>query len=463
MRVMGWTMAALLAASLAHAAQAQEQESADMALLTAPYQAADGQTQEFKQLIYDAIAAHPSVRSAFARQGQASADRDAAKSALRPQLSVEMQGRASLASDFGTDFDNLVNRSQSQDDARASLVARQLLFDGGAASGRLKAAGFTEEEASANAEADITDFTLSAIGAYYDVVRYRMVQDLMAGNVERHQTLLDDIRSRLRQGVAGARDEARGEARLADARARLVGAKRKLDEARSRYVSIFDQPPVFAVLPALPFAGTPDREDMEDRALDGSPLLEAALHRNEAKAAELHSAKAERYLPSISVELRGTRYNIGEGGQDYDVSAILAVNYALYSGGLKSARENRALQQLRETQYDLDATRRDIIKRVRTAYQTYTSMTDELALLKTAAAANARSRDIFLEQYSVAGGSVLDVFQAEDDYVAAAQGYINGLADHALAAYALYAETGQLLPAFNFYLTEDGPDDPGGE
>jgi adhesin transport system outer membrane protein len=330
-----------LAAALGTAA-AHESASQDVAELTAPYLPEDGQTQAFKQLIYDAIAAHPRVRSAFARRGQASADRDAAKAALRPQLSVEMQGRASLASDFGNDFDNLVDRSQSSDDARASLVARQLLFDGGAASGRVKAAGFSEDEASANARAEISDFTLSAIGTYYDVVRYRMVQDLMEGNVERHQTLLDDIRSRLRQGVAGARDEARGEARLADARARLVAAERKLEEARSSYVAIFDQSPVLAVLPALPFDGLPDRHQVEDRALNDSPMLEAALNRNEAKAAEFHAAKVERYIPSLSVELRGTRYNIGESGEDYDVSAILAVNYALYSGGLKSARENRA-------------------------------------------------------------------------------------------------------------------------
>jgi adhesin transport system outer membrane protein len=288
-----------------------------------------------------------------------------------------------------------------------------------------------------------------------------MVRDLMESNVERHQTLLDDVRSRRRQGVAGARDEARGMARLADARARLVGAERALAEARSNYVAIFDQTPVFAVLPALPFDTLPERRQVEDRALSDSPVLKAALNRNEAKAAEFHAAKAERYIPSLSVELRGTRYNIGESGEDYDVSAILAVNYALYSGGLKSARENRALQQLRETQYDLDATRRDILRRVRTAYQTYQSMSRELALLETAAAANARSRDIFQEQYAVAGGSVLDIFQAEDDYVAAAQAYINGLVDHALAAYSLYAETGQLLPAFNFYLADDGPADAG--
>jgi len=428
--------------------------------LLAPYEASAEQDKAFRQLIFDAIAAHPKVRSAFARRGQASADRDAARAVLRPQLSVEMQGRASLASDFGNDFDNLVDRSQSDDDARASLVARQLLFDGGAASGRVRAAGFAEDEASANAEADINDFALQAITAYYDVVRYRMIQDLMAGNVARHQTVLDDIRSRLSQGVAGARDEARGQARLADARARLVGAERQLEAARSRYVSIFDDSPAMAVLPELPYSDMPDREGVEDRALKDSPLLEAAENRQEASAAEYRAAKTERYIPSISVELRGTRYNIGESGEDYDVSAILAVNYSLYSGGLKSARENRALQQLRETQYDAEATRREILMRVRTAYQSVGSLSEELRLLEAAVAANARSRDIFLEQYSVAGGSVLDVFQSEDDYVAAAQAYINGLVDHALSVYALEAETGQLLPEFDFYLT-DGLGDGG--
>lgn len=451
-------MAVVISCALASSASAQDAQpnTATATAILERYQPTATETEAFKQRVYDAIASHPRVRSAFARTGQAAADTNMARAALRPQLSMEVQGRTSLARDFGNDFDDLVDRSQSDDDARASLVARQLIFDGGAASGRLRAARLLEHKAEARAEAEINQFALTAITTYYNVVRYRMVRDLAHSNVTRHQELLSDIEARLSQGVGDARSVARGQARLADARAQLISVERQLEAANNNYVEFFGMMPDNVSLPQAPFAQLPSREDAQQTAISRSPALAAAISEQDARKAEYRAARTEKFIPSLSVELRGTRYNIGESGEDYDLSAILAVNYSLYSGGLKSARENRALQHMRETQFNAEAMQREIIRRVHTAHQQVTSWAGELVLLKTAAVSNAQSREIFLEQFSVAGGSVLDVFQAEQDYVSAAKRYIDGSVEYALSAYALLGETGQLLHSFDFYLTDYG-------
>ena len=78
------------------------------------------------------------------------------------------------------------------------------------------------------------------------------------------------------------------------------------------------------------------------------------------------------------------------------------------------------------------------------------SSTDTLA---NAYEANRRSRDMFVEQFRVSRGSLLDLLRAEQDYFNSAANYLQGAVELDVARYVLLARTGEMLPVFGVTLT----------
>lgn len=403
--------------------------------------------ESFRQAVRMAVDTNPAVKGAIAQRQEAKASRREAKSALLPTIGVGVSGQQEITSSFGDDPDTLVERSRPQQRLDATLSGQQLLFDSGATFARMDAARQRMSEAEAQTQVAAAEIALQSIQAYLEVVQFRQLKLLSAELVNRHQDILDQVTERYDNGVGSIQDVARVSARKATAQAQLAGFDRGLARAQSRYQQLFQSDPTDFKRPQLIQALTAQEEDKIVMALTANPLMARAAANS--RAARLDQKAVERgNLPSVSVAVDATKFGVFEGQDQYDVRGRLVMDYDLFQGGARQARERQAFQRARQAEFNEDRTRMEVERDVRIALRDLAVLNRQLETLVFALDANKAARDAFVEQFAVARGTLLDLLQAEADYFAAAIDLLNGRLDRDMAHYQLMAQTGELLDVF---------------
>ncbi|RME68503.1 MAG: hypothetical protein D6782_01035 [Alphaproteobacteria bacterium] len=398
----------------------------------------------FAARIGAAVNQHPAVLAAIAAQRAARQARREARAAFRPSLDLNLTGDGSIAREFEDDFDNIVERSRPRARANATLSGNQLLYDAGGTSARVEGAEARIGESEQAVLTAAVDVALAAVAAYHQVVESRALIMLGEEFAGRHRDILAQVEQRFREGVGARRDVARVEARLADAEARLSGFERSLAEAESRYLELFREAPPPLLLPAPVASAASSEDEAIALAVGNNPDVEAARYRAEAAAKDYRAERAGA-LPSVSLGIDATKFDLGEERTDFDIRGRVVMRYNLYTGGAQSARMAQALQRWRQTQHDEERARREVERDVTIAFRTRAVLARRVEVLERALRANADARAIYLEQFRVARGTLLDVLEAEDDYFNAAVVYLRGLIEAEMARFRLLAQTGELL------------------
>ncbi|MDG1707378.1 MAG: TolC family protein [Emcibacteraceae bacterium] len=84
-----------------------------------------------------AVSEHPRTSAALAMRDEQKYVENEARSALYPQIGVDLSGRHRIADNFEERFDNITQRSLRDTAANVSIIGRQLLFDGGSTYSRM--------------------------------------------------------------------------------------------------------------------------------------------------------------------------------------------------------------------------------------------------------------------------------------------------------------------------------------
>lgn len=401
----------------------------------------------FRDAVRAAVDNHPAVKSAIAQRNEAKQSRLEAKAGLLPRIGVGVTGQQEFASSFDDDPELLLERSRPEQRLDATLTGQQLLFDSGATFARMDAARQRMSEAEAQTQVAAAEIALQSIEAYLEVVQFGRLKVLGAELVDRHQDILSQVSERYDNGVGSIQDVSRVAARKATAQAQLAGFDRGLARAQSRYLQLFQAEPGIFDRPQLIQTEATSDDDKITLALTANPLLARAAANS--RAVRLDQKAIERgNLPSVSVAVDATKFGVFEGDDRYDVRGRLVMDYDLFAGGARKAREKQAFQRTRQAQFNEDRTRQEVERDVRIALRDLEVLTAQLDTLDYALDANRDARDAFVEQFAVARGTLLDLLQAEADYFAAAIALLNGLLDRDMAHYELLAETGELLGAF---------------
>lgn len=401
----------------------------------------------FRDAVRMAVDQNPAVKSAIAQRYEAKASRQEAKSSLLPTVGVGVNAQQEVTSSFGSDADILVERSRPRQRMDATLSGQQLLFDSGATFARMDAARQRMSEAEAQTQVAAAEVGLQSIQAYLEVVQFRQLKLLSEELVSRHQDILDQVTERYDNGVGSIQDVARVAARKATAQAQLAGFDRGLARAFSRYQQLFQSDPSDFNRPKLLAGQAVTQEDQIALALTANPLMARAAANS--RAARLDQKAIERgNLPSLSVAVDATKFGLFEGQDQYDVRGRLVMDYNLFQGGARKARERQAFQRTRQAEFNEDRTRQEVERDVRIALRDLEVLNRQLKTLAFALQANKEARDAFVEQFAVARGTLFDLLQAEADYFAAAIDLLNGRLDRDMGHYQLLSQTGELLDVF---------------
>lgn len=435
--------------SLYPAATTAEKSALARALGQAGY-VVDGSAsnEEFNRAVQMAIVSHPVLAAQQSQAAMARAETKAARAALYPRISANIDADYVIARRFETGTTNVVESLRPSDQVNAGVTASQLIFDGGATFAKIKSAKARDRESARSIEARINDLALGALSAYHDVAVHQAILALGAQYIAHHEKLVADVRERERLGAGVKADVLRAQARLAGARARVAQIQESSRIAEVRYQEYFKTAPGTLNLPDYEALAVGSREEAITLAMQKNPIMAAAIARTQSVEAERSAAKAAR-LPEIRANISGSSYDVFHGAEDYDVRAGVNLNYDLFAGGGRGAAIARARHDAERQRAEEDRVRLEIERDAAIAFERRNSANERLSALEAALVSNNEARALVSERFRASRGDLIDVIQAENDWFEAGVGYLSGLADRDMASYELMEFTGDLLRFFS--------------
>ncbi|MDB5694180.1 MAG: TolC family protein [Alphaproteobacteria bacterium] len=400
--------------------------------------------EQFRALVGAAVEHHPGTLEAEAQTAEARSVVNEANERRLPSVDLSVNSTHSLSRRFGALTENVIERSQPRDRTDAILSISQTLYDFGAGTNRVSAAGARLRAAADDAEANADQIALNSVAAWYDVFAYRALVDLSDSFVRNQQELRAAVEERIRQGVSAPGDTARVDSYLASAETRLAGFRRLRANAEARFTELMGGPPP-AQLERAPVAMLPAMsKDAASLAAMSGPQPRAAQALADASRKEAKAIRADR-MPQIGATVDANRYGVFENTTDYDIRGRLTLRQHLFGG--TEARLAQAEARARSADAHATRIRDEAARDASIAWSDVQALDEQLRATEASYIASRRSRDVLVERFVNARGNLFDVVAAEDSYFETATAYIRALSELDAARYVLLSRTGGLLAA----------------
>lgn len=325
------------------------------------------------------------------------------------------------------------------------------IYQGGAVRNAVKAAKFRVEAGQADLRGTEASIFSSVVGAYMDVIRDQAIVQLNQKNVSVLRTNLQAASDRFEIGDLTRTDVAQSEARLALAEGELRGAEANLIASRESYVQLVGEAPVdLAAPPALPGLPT-SPEDAVAIALATNPDIEAATQTVNASRADIGVARASR-LPSLTASTQGgynnnlnsiPTANTTADNTTSSVTAGVTLSIPLFQGGRPSAQIRQAQSRTSQAIENYVAVERGVIAQTRGAYAAWQANQQIIAATQQAVSANALSLEGVRAENSVGTRSILDILNAEQEYLSTQVQLVSAQRNAYVAAFSLLAAMGK--------------------
>ncbi|MBW0144147.1 TolC family protein [Sphingomicrobium clamense] len=396
----------------------------------------------FAQQVREAMRDFPTVDEAAAIIDEAEAARREAQMGLVPDVDLALSGRRSIARNFSNDPDNIIERSRATGRTDATFSVSQRIWDYGAASRRISAAGHRLDAARYEQVRRGDAAALEAISIWYDVFTMQTLVQFADSFVERQVELRDAVRARVNQGASAPGDLARVQSDIASGQARAATYRRRLANAEARYLEYFGVAAP-ASLERAPAVGSGlDTQEAARAAALQLPEVKIASAQLFAARQEAHAQRAET-LPTIDARLEGGRFGLFENDGDYDIRGTIVLQKRFFGGADPRAdqAEARADQRLAR----LEGVREEALRTAAVAWSDVQALEAQLAAIESAYISARQSRDVIYERFRATRGTLFDVLQAQESYFEIAALYLQTATELDAARYVLLSRTGQLL------------------
>jgi len=398
--------------------------------------------EPFRAVIAAAVERHPGTAEAAAGEDEARAGLEEAQSGRLPTIDLSVTSYRVLSRDFSNDPFNIIERTRPLQRTDALVSVQQTLFDFGATTQRISAAGARLRAAGAELEVSADRVALSAVAAWYDLFAFRALVSLTEAFVASQRDLRAAVQDRIREGVSAEGDLARVESYIAQAETRLARFRRLLAGAEARYAELTGAPPPTDLARAISPGAVVETRDDAALAAGEAAAVRSAQALADAAMRDARAARADR-LPQVTAGVDAGRYGVIENDRDYDVRGRVALRYRLF--GAADARAEQTEARARGAHARATRIREEAERDAAIAWSDVRALEQQLEALETAYIASRRSRDVIVERFRVARGTLFDVVAAEDSYFESATAYIQALSELDAARYVLLSRMGRLL------------------
>jgi len=381
------------------------------------------QEQEaFVNSLISSIEEHPTYLESLAILESSKASLDIAQSSKKPQIQFQGNSRNSLQQKFDNPLSALTESSKEKHRTDGSLIMQQSLFDS-TIQEEISKQEYVLQADYYNNKQKISELTLQMAIACQDTAAYKVISDLIDISIDSHSQIAGRIKMRVDSGRAAQAEMMRAEARLAEARAKKMTIELKLLSA----TAVFNQL-IVDTTPCEKFYKVDSVQLINNRnslieAIENNYSVMKANELIKASERELEKAKAG-FKPKVNLELRGDRYDL-TGDKNYDLYAGVNFNVDIYTGGKKKALVRLADEQLKSSKLKKEILLKELKIKAEANLAELKNSSERLEIFNTAFAAYEESRNKLNLQFESSNVSLLELLQAERDYIESAELLIN--------------------------------------
>jgi TolC family type I secretion outer membrane protein len=286
---------------------------------------------------------------------------------------------------------------------------------------------------------------LRAVTAYSDVVRDQAVVNLTISNVEVLTRQLEATRTRFDVGELTRTDVAQSESRLAGAYAERTAAEGLLTTSRAIYREIVGEDPVDLETPKPP-AGLPSSEAETLAQSESNPDLISAKYLEQAARDGIDVVFGE-LLPQVDVVGRLQSGDDGltqDGSFENSAAVLLQVRIPLYQAGSVGSRVRQSKQVVSQRLQEVQAQRRSAEQQATSSWRSLETARAQIESFKAQVEATRVALEGVQEEANVGARTILDVLDAQQEYLVAQVNLVRALRDEVVAAYQVLASVGKL-------------------
>ena len=392
------------------------------AMVISEFEMNEQEQEDFVNSLISSIEEHPTYLESLAILESSKASLDIAQSSKKPQIQFQGNSRNSLQQKFDNPLTALTESSKEKHRTDGSLIMQQSLFDS-TIKEEISKQEYVLQADYYNNKQKISELTLQMAIACQDTAAYKIISDLIDISIDSHSQIAGRIKMRVDSGRAAQAEMMRAEARLAEARAKKMTIELKLLSATARFNQL-----IVDTNPCEKFF----KVDSEQLINESNFLIEAiennysVMKANElikASERELEKAKAG-FKPKVNLELRGDRYDL-TGDKNYDLYAGVNFNVDIYTGGKKKALVRLADEQLKSSKLKKEILLKELKIKSESNLAELKNSGERLEIFNAAFEAYEESRNKLNLQFESSNVSLLELLQAERDYIESAELLIN--------------------------------------
>lgn len=400
--------------------------------------------------LHDAVTAalqeHPSVNAAKANELVNQFGIMSARGAYFPQVAIRAaRGRETSDNSFVRVSLNQPELTLTRKEAQ--LTFSQMLFDGLRVFNQVKVQRFNL--ASSNYRLAGTEQTLmrDVAEAYLNVLRSRELVYLARNNIQVHQETWNTVDVLFRGGAGTTGEVQLANSRLALAKLNLNEAQGVLARAEARYLSLLGTlpPDYMEKAPSLDTYIPKTLEEATDIAYLNNPGLNRLRALEKSAAAEVGVAKAV-FVPRLSLDIQASHNDNLDGlpGLNRDASALLTVNYPLFSGGTNWATLNQARARRLEARENVEATRRTVAENLVRAWNDYHTDISRTRRQREYIDFSKKVVVDFKEQFTLGKRALFNVLDSQNELYRARTGLTEAYYDSLIDTYRILESMGVL-------------------
>lgn len=329
-----------------------------------------------------------------------------------------------------------------------ALEIIQPVYRGGRTLSDSEAAGYSIRSSKAQARAIEQTVMLEAVSAYMNVIKAEAVLELRKGNRKLISRRLEATKERFRVGELTKTDVSQAEARLAQADSGVISARGDVRSAYAEFEQITGMAPQ-GLSKAKPFTDLPEDIDSALKlAGEINPEIKAAEYAYRASRQNIRSVYGE-LLPEVGLSGSWSRTRDPSPGTiEESTSGIvgLSATIPLYKSGSVRSRIREARHQANRKMIDITGTRRAVRENVINAWENLMAARAEIMSRQSQVKAAAVAKEGVNEEAKSGTRTVLDVLDADQEYLDAQVSMVTAKTNEVVAAFTLARAIGLLSP-----------------
>lgn len=328
-----------------------------------------------------------------------------------------------------------------------SLIMSQRIFDGFERTHEVARQKHRVESARWRVADTANSIALRAVQAYFEIHRAVAVLAAANSNYDQLVALRSRVMARVRAGHGDKAEASEAGSRVANARALVIEAQARLEDAKSLFRSVVGRMPGRLRDAPLPHKALPRTVAIAvQEARRAAPSVVATEHDTVAARAAIGSAYSRLY-PKLNLEVSG---DFGRGvdsrdDRDLDARAMLVVRWTLFNGGINRARIDEAQARASEAGSIEDNTRLLVERQTRVSWTAMVAARARIPVLRQRLALLRKTRSAYSSQFLTGERRLLDLLDSQNEIFLAEAALRTEVFVGHFNAYRVLASMGQLV------------------